>query len=246
MTVTGPLDLSHEKLLGMAHASLVCRLTPGAMHEVKNPLAVVLGFAQTVLAEVSGKSTILAEDVRQDLDMIEEGASRCRQVVELLHEFARPIKPVGSEPTLVPLRQVIDHAASLIAFLARERHVTIRTDWVFGKDIEVWIPGIPAHLLYLLVELLHNAVHASEVRSVAITLRSEDNVIAIAIENDGAVIPPAVLGQAFEPFYSTHPRGVGLGLPVARWICLRHGGSLDLEPLDGLGAVATIRLPRDQ
>jgi signal transduction histidine kinase len=70
----------------------------------------------------------------------------------------------------------------------------------------------------------------------------------VAIADDGPGIPPELRDRVFEPFFTTKEvgRGTGLGLDTARRIVAdRHRGSLRLEPRDGGGTVARVRLPLD-
>jgi signal transduction histidine kinase len=92
--------------------------------------------------------------------------------------------------------------------------------------------------------LTQNAVQATpEGGRVVIRVRSEGSGLVIEVEDTGAGIAPEHLSRIFDPFYTTRPKGTGLGLFVAHAIVQRHRGSLDVDSQLGKGTRFQIHLP---
>jgi signal transduction histidine kinase len=69
--------------------------------------------------------------------------------------------------------------------------------------------------------------------------------ISVTISDAGKGVAPEVLRQVFRPFFTTKPQGLGLGLPLARRIVERFGGTMQLDSSIGTGTTVTIQFPRD-
>ena len=99
-------------------------------------------------------------------------------------------------------------------------------------------------LQQVLLNLIQNAVQATAAGGrVAIRARTEGNGHVIEVEDTGAGIAPEHLPRIFDPFYTTRPKGTGLGLFVAHAIVQRHRGSLEVHSRPGEGTRFQILLP---
>jgi two-component system sensor kinase FixL len=78
---------------------------------------------------------------------------------------------------------------------------------------------------------------------VAVALRRRGDRAAIAVEDNGPGVSPEIAARLFEPFETTKPRGMGLGLPLAKEIATRHGGALTWTPLGQGGTRFELELP---
>jgi signal transduction histidine kinase len=92
--------------------------------------------------------------------------------------------------------------------------------------------------------LLENAVRASAGGGeVLVRLGAEDGTVTISVLDSGPGVPPELLGRIFDPYFSTHDTGTGLGLPIARRVAEEHGGSISARNRPGGGLEVTIRIP---
>ena len=117
------------------------------------------------------------------------------------------------------------------------------------EDADHW-PKVLAdtdQLLQVFLNLIQNAVQAiQDGGEISIRVRpvgKQTQRIEIEIEDDGAGIAPEHLPHLFEPFYTTRPKGTGLGLFVAHGIVQRHGGSIEVVSAPGQGTRFRILLP---
>jgi len=115
--------------------------------------------------------------------------------------------------------------------------------------IEGWplaeIRGEPGSLEQLFLNILLNAAQALDSGGTAsVDLDLEDGHAVVSIIDDGLGIPFEVMERLFEPFFSTHPNGTGLGMSIAQRIATAHGGSIEVDCPAGGGTVVKVRLPR--
>jgi PAS domain S-box-containing protein len=202
-------------------------------HEVKNPLAGIRGALQVIsgrMPEASRERAIVG-DIVVRLDSLND-------IVQDLLVFARP-----REPKLAPVKiaEILEETASLLKKDAAHAAVTVKIDGarpVIQADAE--------QLKTVFLNLLLNAAQASDSGAdVNVTIESGEDECLVRIADYGAGIPAEVRERIFEPFFTTKHRGTGLGLPTARRVVERHGGTVEFDcPASG-GTVVTITLPND-
>ena len=109
-----------------------------------------------------------------------------------------------------------------------------------------------ARLRQVVSNLVANAIeHGSDATAVDVFVMDEGSDVVIAVKNDGVPISPSALPTLFDPFVRAsdvsakhQPRGVGLGLYIARQIVIAHGGTIVVDSSGTTGTIFTVRLPR--
>jgi signal transduction histidine kinase len=213
------------------------QLGAGIAHEVKNPLAGILGFAQLSLRKAEKDSPLY-----KNLEVIEKETKRCKNIIENLLKFARQ-EQVSFQPT--DLNQVVDDAVAIVGHQLGIHQVNV---------VKVLAPGLPAimgnanQIQQVIMNLLINAEQAmdgkpGEVR-VTTQLRSEGQ-IEVRVADTGPGIPKEIQSRLFEPFFTTKPagRGTGLGLSVSYGIIKDHKGEIFVQSEPGKGAEFIILFP---
>ena len=212
----------------------VGQLAAGLGHELNEPLANILGFAQLAAATPG-----VPESVRRDLARIEAAAMQCREIIKKLLVFGRQM-PLQRQR--VDLADVISQARDLVAASA-ERH---------GVLLEVTVDGAPVvqadagQLVQAVVNLAVNAIHAMPTGGVLrLAAYAEAGNAVVAVEDSGMGMSPEVLRQIFHPFFTTKgpDGGTGLGLAVVHGIVSAHGGALDVQSTPNEGSRFEIVLP---
>ena len=201
-------------------------------HEVKNPLAGILGALQVI----GGRMPAQASE-RAVIDDIQARIDALNQMVQDLLLFARP-----NPPTMAPtaVTTLLSGTASL---LQRD------PAWA---DVEIVLPDEgptlrldASQLQVAIFNLLLNAAQAMNGRGrVEVTVETTDEWCRIAVRDSGPGFDAAARDRMFEPFFTTKHRGSGLGLATARRVVEMHHGTLTAERGDGGAAVMLIRLPR--
>ncbi len=218
------------------------QLVSGVAHELNNPLASILGFSELIRRDPN-----LPEDLRHNADLLIEEATRTRQIVQNLLDFARQRPP---ERRLASIRALIDSVLALQSHSLGQGRIEVQL------DVPETLPPVEldrGQLQQVLVNLLHNAiyaVHASDGGRIRISAAEEGPATArrvrVTVMDDGVGVAPEDVGRLFEAFFTTKPssEGTGLGLPVSYGIVRSHGGELRYAPASwGRGAAFTFDLP---
>jgi signal transduction histidine kinase len=208
------------------------QLAAAIAHEVRNPLAVVRSAAQ----DIAESLPVGDAGGHRSASFIIEEVDRLSSVVSSLLTYARPLQ---LHPRPVAVHDVVERAADLAASALAVRGLRLRR----GDD--AGLPTINADgdlVCQVLLGLLANAAEAAR-GEVVVSAHAEDGTVRIAVDDDGPGIPADLRARVFEPFFTTRPRGTGLGLAVARQIVEAHGGRIDVGDGPRGGACFTVRLP---
>lgn len=239
---------TREKALKEAQAQLIQseklaafgQLGAGIAHEVKNPLAGILGYAQLSLRKTE-PDTVL----HNNLKIIEKETKRCRTIIDNLLKFARQEK-VERKP--LELNQVVEDTAALVDHqLGMHR---IRLERELAPDLPA-IHGNANQLQQILLNLVLNSEQAMEGTPGTIRIttgRTGDDRVEVRISDTGPGIPKEIQARLFEPFFTTKPagKGTGLGLSVTYGIVKDHKGEILVESEPGQGATFILRFPPGQ
>jgi PAS domain S-box-containing protein len=200
-------------------------------HEVKNPLAAIRGAIQVIGGRLPAGSREAA--VMKDIITRVDGLNGLMKDLLL---FARPPQP---RPAPVDLTTIISSTADLLAQDPTMRRVQVA--------IEGSAPPLIADaelLKIVFVNLLVNAAHAMEGGgTIHVSITPVDAVCEVAFRDSGPGIPRDVLEKIFTPFFTTKPRGTGLGLPTVKRLVEAHAGTIDVACPPGGGTTVTVRLP---
>ncbi|MCA1857976.1 two-component sensor histidine kinase [Massilia oculi] len=205
------------------------RLTASIAHEVRNPLSAI-GHATALLAEdLHGPAEVRL------LKIVGDNVARVNRMVEDILQLSRKVQPNG-EPV------------QLGAFLAELKAEFCETYGLAQEVLYIGDPGAsavrfdPLHLHEVLLNLLGNAVRYASRRPASIRVFPAHDAagrIELHVQDDGPGITPEVRAHLFEPFYTTSSKGTGLGLYLARELCLNNDAQLDYEyrfdAIDGTG-----------
>jgi signal transduction histidine kinase len=218
------------------------RFTGDASHQLRTPLAAMLGQAEVALRHDRTTS-----EYRSVLERVQDRALELRQIVEMLLFLARA-DAESSPPPREPLclRAWVQNYLARWSAHPRAADLKLELPADDSLDVETNQP-----LLSQLVDnLLENACKYSLPGSaVTVKLRREGSAVALAVEDAGSGIPGEDLPHLFEPFYRSAASrrqgvaGVGLGLAIARRIAGALGGSLEVDSVLGQGSRFTLRLP---
>ena len=206
-------------------------------HELNNPLAAIClfnGMLEDGLPPDSG--------LQKHVSVIRRNADVCKQSIRTLLDYA-----TGSAPTVAPvdLHTVIHDIARFLGPVAERAGAQIAVDAAAADPIVV---GDETQCRQILINLVMNAIQASEGRPTAVRIATRDGTDAVLIDvaDDGPGVPPEIRQEIFRPFFTTKPRGqgTGLGLSTARRIAELQGGGLELIESAAKGATFRIRLAR--
>lgn len=233
------LEMSQAQLVQAEKIASLGTLSAGVAHEINNPLAGILIFAELLLKD-------LAPDApgRENVEEIVKQTLRCQQIVTRLLEFSR--QSLG-ERTVFDVNEIIQRCVDLV------RHQAFFHNIEIIQDLDPLLPqivGDPGQMQQVFTNLLLNAADAMDNRgriSIASRPLPQEEGILLTFSDTGAGIVPDLREKIFEPFFTTKPpsKGTGLGLSIVFGVIQRHGGTIEVDSAPGRGTTFIIRLPLD-
>lgn len=239
----GTLGRSFNALLDRMRAALdhQRRFMADASHELRTPVSVVRTAADVTL----GRTDRTDAEYRESLGIVGDQARRLSRMVDDMFLLARAD---AGQRQVVPRELYFDDLVTecvrSVRLLANARGVTIATD--LPTDVS-WF-GDEALARQLIINLLDNAVRHGQ-GPVRVTVTHDADWIRLSVSNRGPEIAVAERARIFERFVKldttrTPDGGAGLGLAIARWVAVTHGGMLDLLESGPGGTTFQARLPR--
>jgi len=230
-----------EQLLQQEKLVAVGQLVSGVAHELNNPLAGVLAFAQLLLAS----PIPLDDEPRQAVETIHREAKRAAKIVSSLLTFARQ-QP--TERAAAQLNDIVTDTLELRRYALRTAGVEVTL------DLDAALPATwadPFQLQQVVLNLLVNAEQAlAEMdadRQIRIRTAREGggSQIVLAVSDNGPGIAREQLDRIFNPFFTTKPvgQGTGLGLSISVGIIHELGGRIRVDSTPGSGATFIVEMP---
>jgi heavy metal sensor kinase len=218
------------------------QFTSDASHELKTPLAILMGEIEVALRKRSS-----VEELRMTLESCLEEVIRLNNVVQGLLELSR------AESGQVTLQlEDVDFTAMLkdicedIGIIAEPRGISV----THQLDHDVRVYGDPVRLHQAILNILENAVkYNRDGGSIKVLLTTSDDHAYLGVTDTGIGIRKEDIPRIFDRFYridkarSQAIHGSGLGLSIVRWIVESHNGSIEVDSDEGTGTTFTIRLP---
>ena len=230
-----------EELAHVGRVTSLGALTGSLAHEINQPLASIMANAQAALRLLDSPRLDKAE-LRDALDDIVSDDRRAGEVLRrlraLLTKEAPESRPLDIKDTMEEILQLV-HSDVVM------RRVALETD--LATDLPL-VQGDRVQLQQVALNLLINAFEAVQDldvarRRVALQATRQDGHVVVSVVDHGRGVATADIDRIFEPFYTTKPDGMGLGLPICRTIAVSHGGALTAAANDHGGMTFSLRLP---
>jgi len=228
-----------DQLLQSEKMSAIGQLIAGVAHDLNNPLASVVGFA-----DLLGEAEDVPERLEEPLAVIRQEAERASGIVRNLLSFARRQE---GERQLQSIRPILESTIQLL----KNQLMAQQVDLAFTA--EPGLPEVEVHanqIKQVFVNIINNAAQAirgAHVSGGRITVLAKCwlDGVAVSVSDNGPGMPESVAQHVFEPFFSTKSEGegTGLGLSICGGIVKEHGGSITVDPGLGSGATFTVELP---
>src|SRR5215470_9917882 len=227
-----------------AHAARVGTmgvLAASLVHELTQPLAASLANAQTAAELLAQALPDLAELRATVSDIVADD----RRIIELIQQLRRFLRRGDVERSNLDLGDVVDEILRLAGSGAAEKGVLVTV------DIPPRLPklvGDRVQIQQVLLNLLLNAIDAagaseSKPGRVSVVARPSDSGVSVEVTDTGPGMDEQTLARIFQPFFTTKPGGMGLGLAISRSIVAAHGGTLEVRSTPGRGTTFRIELP---
>jgi signal transduction histidine kinase/ABC-type uncharacterized transport system substrate-binding protein len=235
---------ARARMTELAHVnrfSTAGELTASIAHELNQPLGAILTNAETMEAILKSPSPDVVE-LREIASDIRRDDQRAAEVIRRLRSLLRK---APFELKSIDLNEVVVEALDLLSHLAASREINADC---FRTPLSLPINGDRVQLQQVLINLIVNAMDALSnkapgERQIKVWTERLPSQAEVCVSDNGPGIEASKLGEVFEPFYSTKPHGMGMGLSIARTIVEAHGGEISAErPREG-GTLFRLRLP---
>jgi len=231
--MAGKLREAQERLVHSAKLSTVGQMTAGISHELNNPLTGLIMHAEAQVAKLpKGKPG------RAEAEVILNEAQRMKRILGDLRDMA---KPGTGKTTRLDLNSLVRDAISFIGHQAKKANVQVKVDLTSAKLV---VDAVPDQIRQILLNLALNSIEAMpNGGKLAISTRAEKGKAQVSVRDSGKGISHENRKKALEPFFTTKPGRIGLGLAISSEAAKRHGGSLSLDGAPGHGTLAILELP---
>jgi PAS domain S-box-containing protein len=239
-----PIKSMEERIRQLDNLAALGRFASSVAHEIRNPLA---GIAAGV--QYMNKALPQTERTRENIDFVLGEVGRLDRIVTDLFQVTHPRALLLQKADTAG---IIERSVQAVLPLLQNGEITLE------KQIEQEIGDVTVdgdQIQQVLVNLIKNAVEATQ-KGGTIRIKAAKNgrqhsrhgdpnqeMLSIAVEDNGKGIPEEDLKKIFEPFYTTKPSGTGLGLYISYEIVKRHGGRLSVVSEQGKGSTFLMELP---
>ena len=215
-----------NQLAHVARLTMLGTLTASIAHELTQPLTAIMTNARAARR----LATQTVPDVGQLTAALDDIVRDDQRAADIIEHFRAMLRRGGSGKELCDLRSTIEEAVSMVRVEAMERRVVL--DCQFDDAPLVWADRV--QLQQLVLNLVMNALDAvaeasPASRHVTVRTRLHERSAVVSVENDGSRVTADRISRMREPFYTTKPEGLGLGLAICREILRAHRSELQSE-----------------
>jgi len=228
---------TQQKIMESERLAIIGQLAAGVAHELNNPLGGVLVYSHLLLEDLDDE-----DPKRENLEKIVTQATRCKEIVKGLLDFARQTEP---KIELANINKILKDTLSLVENQSLFQNIKISKSFCSSPP-QVMVDK--AQIQQVLMNIVFNAAEAMEGYGdliISTRVAEADQFMEIEFTDTGCGIPEENLERLFEPFFTTKEvgHGTGLGLAISYGIIQRHGGDIEVKSQVGKGTTFTIRLP---
>jgi C4-dicarboxylate-specific signal transduction histidine kinase len=229
----------------LAHANRIAtmgELSASITHEINQPIAAAVNNASAALFSL-GKEPPDLEQARQALNRIFANGNRASEVTDRIRALIKKAPPRKDE---LKINKVVLEVIALARGEVVKNGVSVQAQLAEGLSL---IHGDRVQLQQVILNLIMNAVQAMSgvsegTRELLIgTGKDASSGVLVAVQDSGSGLDPENSERLFDPFYTTKPSGMGLGLSICRSIVEAHGGRIWASRNTGPGATVQFTLP---
>ncbi|WP_408186883.1 sensor histidine kinase [Paraburkholderia sp. RL17-381-BIF-C] len=234
------LEAMRAEMARASRISLFGEVSASILHEISQPLSAARASADASLRWLTRDTP----DVREAVTAIRDTARWARDASEICRKIRGFVGKVPVQLVQFPAVESVNAALFLISPEANAKDIRV----VSEVDPQVHVFGDRVQIQQVLANLLLNGIHAidsgpSTARILTATVKPEAKEVVFEVRDTGPGIDPTRIDALFQPFFTTKPDGMGMGLPVARSIVEAHGGRIWARSERGGGTCFSFTLP---
>ena len=235
------LSSAQEQLQSAEKLASIGQLVAGIAHEINNPLGTILLYSSMLKNDLAEKK--LDHQNVEDVKLIIEEATRCKNIVSDLLNFARQNK---LKLSTINIYELLDDVIKSIRINPRYR------DIIFKRNEEEKICNVDCdvdQLKQVFINLINNSCEAmveSNEKILSLSIQENDNHVNIEVKDTGTGIPKENFSKIFTPFFTTKKigMGTGLGLAISYGIIKMHKGDITFHSELGKGTSFLVQLQK--
>jgi len=230
-------EYTSRQIMKSERLATLGQLAAGVAHEINNPLGAILMYTHLTLEDMKEEDVL-----RKNLEKAVTEASRCKNIVKGLLDFARQTEPKVEQ---WDVNEIIERTLGVVENQALFQNVKIAK--VLCSSLPKVLMDV-SQMQQVFTNIVLNAAEAMEGKgklTVATRMAHDNEHIEVEFTDTGCGIGPEIREKMFDPFFTTKEvgRGTGLGLAVSHGIIARHRGSIEVKSEPGKGTSFIIRLP---
>lgn len=235
------LQLAQTELARLARLNELGEMASTLAHELNQPLSAIANYVQGCKRLIAKLDDQNAEMLRDALDRTAKQALRAGDIIRHLREF---VTRGDTEKQPHDVKKLVEEAGALALVGSQERGV--KSTFIYADDVGLVLAD-RVQIQQVLINLLRNAVEAmrdSPVRRLEVRIsRLPGDLVAIAVSDTGPGIAEDIAPQLFQPFITSKPGGMGVGLSISKRIIEAHGGEIKVQRSALGGAEFVFTLP---
>jgi two-component system sensor kinase FixL len=209
-------------------------------HELNQPLSAIANYMKGSRRLLEGRTDSDSDMIREAMDRAAEQSLRAGQIIRRLRDF---VARGESERRIESISKLVEEASALALVGAKEHGVRVRFQFDQRHDL---VLADKVQVQQVMLNLIRNAIEAMdqcERRELLVsTSPAAYDMVEIAVADTGPGIAPEIAAQLFQPFVTTKPQGMGVGLSISRTIIEAHGGAINVEANPGGGTIFRLTL----
>ena len=233
----------HEaELAHVLRLSTMGEMTSALAHQLNQPLAAVVNFTRGCVRRLQ------SEDWKFDklLEAMEKACSEAERASKIVRDIGNFVRKSERRIAVVDINEIVDIVLALMEGEFIDSQTKVICEFSHRTPP---VPVVSIELEQVILNILKNGVEAmteTEVGRRELRIRTSmvsDHVIKVAIKDTGRGLSPGVAAKVFEPFFSTKPEGMGMGLSISQTIVEAHGGQIWVTQNPEGGATFQFTLP---
>jgi signal transduction histidine kinase len=232
---------AHRNLVKSEKMATAAELAMGTVHQINNPLSVVIGRLQMLRRMLSYKTPIPEPDLEKDLKIIEEQAMRAVDITNSLRHYSVPLTFRFQE---CDLNELLKNALELAKVQLQAENIDL------VQNLKTNLPALQycdaQQLSDVFMNIIINATQAMSgggKLEISTDYDEQEEMVWAKFKDSGCGIAPENIGKIFTPFFSTKAEGRGLGMAISYNVIKGHRGAIAIESRVGVGSTFTVKLP---
>ena len=237
------IAIQQAELLHVSRLSTLGLMSTAISHEINQPLGAISNYSAASLQLIETQGGAALPEIKSHIEEISIQSLRAGQIIKRMRCFGRK---TAARRSTCDLNDIVRDSVELLGMELQHRTIRTRVD-LYPKPVTFIADRI--QIQQLIVNLIANAADSMQDNRPdqrTITLRTSDvgDAVILMVDDQGGGVPAEMIERIFEPFVSSKPEGMGIGLSICEAIAQDHGGRISAENIVP-GARFTLQLPKN-